>query len=77
MPLRAAGGADRHGALFVCDDLGDPWQEVSDNYALNVRGFRVTTLADDPCDAHTAYFGGNVPLESTGGGLHGQTIGPI
>ena len=56
------------GALFVSDDLGDHWHEVSDNHALNVRGFYFSTLEVAPNDPDRVYFLGLQLLESNDGG---------
>ncbi len=64
------------GALFVSDDLGDHWQEVSDNHALNVRGFYFTTLEVAPNDADRVYFLGFQLLQSNDGGKTVRVIDP-
>jgi photosystem II stability/assembly factor-like uncharacterized protein len=56
------------GTLFVSDDLGDHWQEVSDNHAYNVRGFYFTTLEVAPDDPDRIYFLGFQLAESDDGG---------
>ncbi len=56
------------GSLFVSDDLGDHWHEVTDNHALNVRGFYFTTLEVAPDDADRVYFLGFQLLQSDDGG---------
>ncbi len=56
------------GALFVSDDLGEHWHEVSDNHALNVRGFYFTTLEVAPDDPDRVYFLGFQLLQSDDGG---------
>ena len=56
------------GALFVSDDLGEHWHEVSDNHALNVRGFYFTTLDVAPDDPDRVYFLGFQLLQSDDGG---------
>ena len=56
------------GALFVTDDLGTHWHEVSDNHALNVRGFYFTTLEVAPNDPDRVYFLGFQLLQSNDGG---------
>ncbi|HJS90469.1 MAG TPA: hypothetical protein VJ738_10935 [Steroidobacteraceae bacterium] len=56
------------GTLFVTDDLGDHWQEVSDNHAYNVRGFYFTTLEVAPDDSDRVYFLGFQLAESDDGG---------
>ncbi len=56
------------GALFVSNDLGTQWHEVSDNHALNVRGFYFTTLDVAPDNADRVYFLGFQLLESNDGG---------
>ncbi len=64
------------GALFVSDDLGDHWHEVSDNHALNVRGFYFTTLEVAPNDADRVYFLGFQLLQSNDGGKTVRAIDP-
>jgi photosystem II stability/assembly factor-like uncharacterized protein len=56
------------GTLFVSDDLGDHWTEVSDNHAYNVRGFYFTTLEVAPDDPDRVYFLGFQLAESDDGG---------
>ena len=53
------------GTLFATDDLGDHWQQVSDNHAYNVRGFYFTTLEVAPDDADRVYFLGSSSLNPT------------
>lgn len=64
------------GALFVSDDLGDHWHEVSDNHALNVRGFYFTTLEVAPNDPDRVYFLGFQLLQSDDGGKTVRVIDP-
>ena len=64
------------GTLFVSDDLGDHWHEVSDNHALNVRGFYFTTLEVAPDDPDRVYFLGFQLLESDDGGKTVRVIDP-
>ncbi|MGH8318812.1 MAG: WD40/YVTN/BNR-like repeat-containing protein [Steroidobacteraceae bacterium] len=56
------------GTLFVTDDLGEHWQEVSDNHAYNVRGFYFSTLEVAPDDPDRVYFLGFQLAESDDGG---------
>ncbi|HUX72469.1 MAG TPA: hypothetical protein VMV25_01070 [Steroidobacteraceae bacterium] len=56
------------GALFVSGDLGKHWQKVSDNHALNVRGFYFTTLTVAPDNPERVYFLGFQLLQSDDGG---------
>jgi len=56
------------GSLFVSNDLGKHWHKVTDNHALNVRGFYFTTLEVSPDDADRVYFLGFQLLESDDGG---------
>uniref|UniRef100_UPI002612BD32 WD40/YVTN/BNR-like repeat-containing protein n=1 Tax=Oleiagrimonas sp. TaxID=2010330 RepID=UPI002612BD32 len=44
------------GLLFVSNDLGDHWNEVSDNHALDVRPFYFSRLEVSPVDADKVYF---------------------
>jgi photosystem II stability/assembly factor-like uncharacterized protein len=62
------------GTLFVTDDLGDHWHEVSDNHAYNVRGFYFTTLEVAPNDANRVYFLGFQLAESDDGGKSAHVI---
>ena len=56
------------GSLFVSNDLGDHWVKVTDNHALNVRGFYFTTLTVAPDDPDRVYFLGYQLLQSDDGG---------
>ncbi len=62
------------GSLFVTDDLGDHWHEVSDNHAYNVRGFYFTTLEVAPDDPDRIYFLGFQLVESDDGGKTARVI---
>jgi len=62
------------GTLFATDDLGDHWQQVSDNHAYNVRGFYFTTLVVAPNDADRIYFLGFQLAESDDGGKTAHVI---
>ena len=62
------------GTLFVTNDLGDHWQEVSDNHAYNVRGFYFTTLVVAPDDPDRVYFLGFQLAESDDGGKTAHVI---
>ncbi|MGA7539016.1 MAG: hypothetical protein WBW93_09630 [Steroidobacteraceae bacterium] len=62
------------GTLFVTNDLGDHWQEVSDNHAYNVRGFYFTTLEVAPDDPDRLYFLGFQLAESDDGGKTAHVI---
>ena len=62
------------GSLFVTDDLGDHWHEVSDNHAYNVRGFYFTTLEVAPDDPDRIYFLGFQLAESDDGGKTAHVI---
>jgi photosystem II stability/assembly factor-like uncharacterized protein len=62
------------GSLFVTDDLGDHWQQVSDNHAYNVRGFYFTTLEVAPNDPDRVYFLGFQLAESDDGGKTAHVI---
>ncbi len=56
------------GSLFVTSDLGDHWEKVTDNHALNVRGFYFTTLTVAPDDPDRVYFLGFQLVQSDDGG---------
>jgi len=62
------------GSLFVTDDLGDEWHQVSDNHAYNVRGFYFTTLLVAPNDSNRIYFLGFQLAESDDGGKTAHVI---
>jgi photosystem II stability/assembly factor-like uncharacterized protein len=62
------------GSLFVTDDLGDDWHQVSDNHAYNVRGFYFTTLEVAPDDSDRVYFLGFQLAESDDGGKTAHVI---
>src|SRR6185312_920202 len=62
------------GTLFVTNDLGDHWQQVSDNHAYNVRGFYFTTLEGAPDDPDRVYFLGFQLAESDDGGKTAHVI---
>jgi photosystem II stability/assembly factor-like uncharacterized protein len=62
------------GTLFVSNDLGHHWQEVSDNHAYNVRGFYFTTLEVAPDDPDRIYFLGFQLAESDDGGKTAHVI---
>jgi photosystem II stability/assembly factor-like uncharacterized protein len=62
------------GSLFVTDDLGDHWHQVSDNHAYNVRGFYFTTLEVAPDDPDRVYFLGFQLAESDDGGKTAHVI---
>jgi photosystem II stability/assembly factor-like uncharacterized protein len=62
------------GTLFVTDDLGAHWHEVSDDHAYNVRGFYFTTLEVAPNDPDRLYFLGFQLLESDDGGKTARVI---
>ncbi len=62
------------GTLFVTNDLGDHWHEVSDNHAYNVRGFYFSTLDVAPDDPDRLYFLGLQLLESDDGGKTARVI---
>jgi len=62
------------GTLFVTNDLGDHWQQVSDNHAYNVRGFYFTTLEVAPDDPDRVYFLGFQLAESDDGGKTAHVI---
>ncbi len=62
------------GSLFVSNDLGDKWTKVTDNHALNVRGFYFTTLVVAPDDADRVYFVGFQLAESDDGGKSAHVI---
>src|SRR5215469_9020484 len=62
------------GTLFVTNDLGEHWTEVSDNHAYNVRGFYFTTLEVAPDDSDRIYFLGFQLAESDDGGKTAHVI---
>ncbi|MFZ0499606.1 MAG: hypothetical protein WAU49_04410 [Steroidobacteraceae bacterium] len=62
------------GTLFATDDLGNHWQQVSDNHAYNVRGYYFTTLEVAPDDADRVYFLGFQLAESDDGGKTAHVI---
>ena len=62
------------GTLFATNDLGDHWQEISDNHAYNVRGFYFTTLVVAPDNADRIYFLGFQLAESDDGGKTAHVI---
>ncbi|HEY6516639.1 MAG TPA: hypothetical protein VIY50_10880 [Steroidobacteraceae bacterium] len=62
------------GTLFATDDLGNHWEQVSDNHAYNVRGFYFTTLEVAPDDADRVYFLGFQLAESDDGGKTAHVI---
>jgi photosystem II stability/assembly factor-like uncharacterized protein len=62
------------GSLFVTDDLGDEWHQVSDNHAYNVRGFYFTTLVVAPDNADRVYFLGFQLAQSDDGGKTAHVI---
>ncbi len=62
------------GTLFVTNDLGAHWHQVSDNHAYNVRGFYFSTLEVAPNDANRLYFMGLQLLESNDGGKTARVI---
>jgi photosystem II stability/assembly factor-like uncharacterized protein len=62
------------GTLFVTDDLGDHWHQVSDNHSYNVRGFYFTTLQVAPDDPDRVYFLGFQLVESDDGGKTAHVI---
>ncbi|MGH8042398.1 MAG: VPS10 domain-containing protein, partial [Rudaea sp.] len=56
------------GSLFATDDLGRHWKKVTDNHALNVRGFYFTTLRVAPDNPDRLYFLGFQLAQSDDGG---------
>lgn len=56
------------GLLFVSNDLGDKWTEVSDNHALDVRPFYFSRFEVSPTDANKLYFMSFHLMESDDGG---------
>lgn len=56
------------GSLFVSNDLGDHWDKVTDNHALNVRGFYFTTMRVAPDNPDRVYFLGFQLAQSDDGG---------
>ncbi len=56
------------GSLFVTNDLGDHWKKVTDNHALNVRGFYFTTMRVAPDNPDRLYFLGFQLAQSDDGG---------
>ncbi|HXS20336.1 MAG TPA: hypothetical protein VN735_03855 [Steroidobacteraceae bacterium] len=62
------------GSLFATKDLGDHWDQVSDNHAYNVRGFYFTTLEVAPDDPDRIYFLGFQLAESDDGGKTAHVI---
>jgi photosystem II stability/assembly factor-like uncharacterized protein len=62
------------GSLFVSDDLGDKWTKVTDNHALNVRGFYFTTLVVAPDNPDRVYFLGFQLAQSDDGGKTARVI---
>lgn len=62
------------GLLFVSHDLGDKWNEVSDNHALDVRPFYFSRFAVSPVDADKLFFLSFFLEESTDGGKTAHVI---
>jgi photosystem II stability/assembly factor-like uncharacterized protein len=56
------------GLLFSSNDLGDHWQEVSEDYNLDVRPFYFSRLFVSPNDANKIYFLSFMLMESDDGG---------
>lgn len=66
--------ATKNGLLWASDDMGDHWNMVSNNHALDVRPFYFTTIAVAPNNAQKVYFGSFQLLESTDGGKTAHVI---
>ncbi len=63
-----------NGLLFGSNDMGDDWQQVSENYNLDVRPFYFSRLFVSPNDANKIYFLSFMLMESDDGG---HTAHPI
>ncbi|MGA9855290.1 MAG: hypothetical protein WBR29_08460 [Gammaproteobacteria bacterium] len=62
------------GLLFSSSNMGDDWQQVSENYNLDVRPFYFSRLFVSPNDANKIYFLSFFLMESDDGG---HTARPI
>ncbi|MGB9430299.1 MAG: glycosyl hydrolase, partial [Gammaproteobacteria bacterium] len=63
-----------NGLLFASSDLGDHWQQVSEDYNLDVRPFYFSHVYVSPNDENKLYFGSFFLMESDDGG---HTARPI
>ena len=63
-----------NGLLFSSNDMGDHWQQVSEDYNLDVRPFYFSRLFVSPTDANKIYFLSFMLMESDNGG---HTARPI
>lgn len=58
----------KKGMLWASNDMGDSWEPVSDNHALDVRGFYFSRMLVSPVDENKVYFMSFNLLESDDGG---------
>ncbi|MDE2235214.1 MAG: hypothetical protein KGL13_06505 [Gammaproteobacteria bacterium] len=63
-----------HGLLFTSTDLGDHWQQVSDNYEVDVRPFYFSHVYVSPQDQNRLYFTAFHLMESDDGGHTAHAI---
>ncbi|HKT32055.1 MAG TPA: hypothetical protein VJS89_06145 [Gammaproteobacteria bacterium] len=63
-----------NGLLFTSSDLGDHWQQVSDNYAIDVRPFYFSQVYVAPHDENKLYFASFELMESDDGGHTAHAI---
>jgi photosystem II stability/assembly factor-like uncharacterized protein len=63
-----------HGLLFGSGDLGDHWQQISEDYNLDVRPFYFSHVFVSPDNANQLYFTSFMLMESDDGG---HTAHPI
>ena len=56
------------GVLWESNDMGDHWNEASDNHALDVRPFYFSRMVVSPVDENKVYFLSFQMLESDDGG---------
>ena len=62
------------GLLWESHDLGDHWNAVSDNHALDVRPFYFSQVTVSPADDRKLYFSSFQLLESDDGGKTARVI---
>ena len=63
-----------HGLLFTSTDLGDHWQQVSEDYNLDVRPFYFSHVYVSPDDQNKLYFASFFLMESDDGGHSAHPI---
>ena len=63
-----------NGLLFDSNDLGEHWQQVSDNYALDVRPFYFSHVFVAPHDENKLYFTSFELMQSDDGGHSAHSI---